>query len=279
MNRIRITSLDDPRLDVFRDLKTTNRTRRQPLFVAEGTTLVERLFHSRYEVTAVLASEQKLVNFAHRIPAGTTVYEVSRDLASVLVGYKFHLGVVAAAVRQPGSTLQEIIDSDDGGLIVIGDHLIDPENVGALIRISAAFGAQAVVLSRGSADAFSRRVLRVSMGNGLFLPVVEGVESRDAVASLRAAGWSCCATVAGGTAVELSAFSFPRKTAMVFGNETHGVQPTVIADCDHGLTISMLNGTDSVNVAVAAGIFCHTYRCQQPAGQRSLSTAANRRES
>ncbi len=262
MNCVSIASIDDARLDVFRNLKQTNACRHEDLFVAEGTTLVERLLHSSYEVTAVLASEQKLANFAARIPEGTTVYEVPRDLATELVGYKFHLGVIAAARRKPSPALDAVLTQVDSGLILFGDQIIDQQNVGMLIRIGSAFGAKAIVLSRGSADAFSRRVLRVSMGNGLFVPIVESVDAAESLVSLKSSGFHCCATVLDENAVELLDHTFADKTAIVFGNETHGISSPVLERCDVSLTIKMLNGTDSVNVAVAAGIFGHAFASQ-----------------
>ena len=261
MQRISIESIDDPRLAPFRDLKTTNASRQEGLFVAEGTTLVERLLYSSYSVKAVLASEQKLRNFGSRIPDGTNVYVVSRDLATELVGYKFHLGVVAAAERKPEPELSETLKKNPG-LVLLGDHLIDPENVGALIRIASGFGVSAVVLSRGTTDAFSRRVLRVSMGNGLFIPVVQNVDSVDTLGALKAADYRCCATVLDQSAMRLNNFSFAQRTVLVVGNETHGVSPAALEACDCRLTIPMLNGTDSLNVAVATGIFCHAYQSQ-----------------
>ena len=260
MHRIPIQSIDDPRLDVFRNLKTSKATRRGNLFIAEGTTLVERLLHSSYSVKAVLASEQKLRNFERRIPSGTTVYVLPRDMATELVGYKFHLGVVAAAERKPNPDLKSLLEKP--GLLLYGDRLIDPENVGAIIRIGAAFGATGILFGNGSADAFSRRVLRVSMGNGLFLPVFQDVNV-DLPGKLKEAGYQLCATVLDPDATQLDSFLFPSRTVLVIGNETHGVSEDVLRLCDHRLTILMDNGTDSLNAAVATGIFCHAYRQQQ----------------
>ena len=195
MNRILIDSIDDPRLDVFRSMKKSNDTRSQDHFIAEGTTLVERLFRSRYDVQAVMASTQKLGNFASRIPEGTTIYEVDRDLATQLVGYKFHLGVVAVAARKPSPSIAEALPDTEPSLVLFAEHIIDQQNVGLMIRIGAAFGADAIVLGAGSADAFSRRVLRVSTGNGLFLPIVEGVAPEQAIDELKSLGYACCATV------------------------------------------------------------------------------------
>lgn len=264
MQVVRIDALSDPRLDVFRDLKSNRSTKHQQMFVAEGTTLVERLLHSSWSVDVVLASEQKLRNFRNRIPPGTTVYEVSRSLASELVGYQFHLGVIAAARRKPTVHIDDLLSAGPAGLVLMGDHLIDPENVGMLIRIAAAFGATAVVLTRGSTDAFSRRVLRVSMGNGLFLPVIENVQPGRTLEDFEQAGYACFATVLDQTARPLRSVQFPQRSLIVVGNETHGVSSAVREHCGQQMTIPMYNGTDSLNVSIAAGIFCHEYRAQHP---------------
>ncbi|GAB5441187.1 MAG: RNA methyltransferase [Fuerstiella sp.] len=264
MQVVRINSLDDSRLDVFRDLKNSNAKRDDGLFIAEGTTLVERLLHSSWTVKVVLASEQKLRNFRSRIPPGTLVYEVSRDLASELVGYRFHLGVVAAAQRRRQPSLDEWLAAAPHGLVLLGEHIIDPENVGLLIRIAAAFGASGIVLTHGSADAFSRRVLRVSMGNGLSLPVIEDAAAGDALAAFVRHGYDCFATVLEAEAEPLASVQFPDRTVIVVGNETHGVSDKVAMFCRRKVTIPMYNGTDSLNVSIAAGIFCHQYRAQYP---------------
>ena len=54
---------------------------------------------------------------------------------------------------------------------------------------------------------------------------------------------------------------------IVVGNETHGVSDEVGQQCNHRLTIPMMNGADSLNVAIATGIFCHTFRQQHPAAK------------
>ncbi len=262
MNRIYIDSIEDARLDVFRSMKKSNDTRANDYFIAEGTTLVERLFRSEYPVQVVLASTQKLGNFASRIPTGTIVYEVDRELATQLVGYPFHLGVAAVATRKPSPVIQDVVPAIGPSLILFAEHMIDQQNVGMLIRIGSAFGADAIVLTAGSADAFSRRVLRVSTGNGLFMPIVEDAAAEHALDHLKSSGYSCCATVLSDEAIELADFAFPNRTVLVFGNETHGISKLTADRCENSLTISMQNGTDSINVAVAAGIFCHTYRSQ-----------------
>lgn len=262
MNRIRITDLEDPRLDFYRDLRKTNQNRWADIFIAEGTTLVERLFSSEYEVESVLASDQKLRNFEARIPAGTTVYHLERSLAAELVGYSFHTGVLAAARRKPRQEVTDVIGSTQMGLVLVADRIIDQQNLGSVIRIASAFGATAVITSPGCADPFSRRVLRVSMGNGLFLPVIESGNLLESLAQLKKLGYVSYATVLDDEAEDLSSVNFAARSVIIAGNETHGISDDVLAQCDHQLKIAMLNGTDSLNVAIATGIFAHTYRAQ-----------------
>ena len=265
MPQIRIESLDDPRLDIYRSLRKTNQARRSDLFIAEGTTVVERLFRSVYDVQSVLVSEQKLPGFESRIPAGTTVYRLDKQLATMLVGYTFHMGVLAAGFRRPSAELTTVLPPSGPSLVLFGDRIIDPQNIGLLMRIAAAFGADAVVLANGSADPFSRRAIRVSMGNGLFLPTIESADAATTLDELNGLGYTCFGTVLSQAATDLSRFQFPERSVIIFGNETHGIGETVLSECEELLTVSMLNSTDSLNVAIAAGIFGYAWRSRFPA--------------
>lgn len=264
MPEIRIDSLDDPRLDVYRSLKKTNQTRCDELFIAEGTTVVERLFRSPFAVQSLLITDQRLAEFRTQIPDDVVVYRLSKDLATLLVGYTFHMGVLAAGCRQPSPSLHSALPEAGPSLVLFGDHIIDPQNVGLLIRIAAAFGADALVLSSGSADPFSRRAIRVSMGNGLFLPIIRATDAEQTLRELGTLNYSRLATVLADDAVELATFPFPERSVLIFGNETHGVSPSILTHCDTQLTVSMLNGTDSLNVAISAGIFAYAWRASFP---------------
>jgi len=265
----RIESLDDARLDAYRSLKKTNQNRNQNVFIAEGVTVVERLFQSDFEVESVLVSDAKMTAFREKIPNDVTVLSLTKELASLLVGYSFHMGVLAAAHRRAAPPLEAVLPKTGASLVFVADRVIDQQNVGQLIRIASGFGADALILTEGSADAFSRRATRVSMGNGFFLPIIDSTAATTApdtcvVEELTRLDYSCCAAVLSDQAADVSSFQFPQRTAIVFGNETHGISDSIVAQCDHHLMISMLNGTDSLNVAIAAGIFGYAYRTVIP---------------
>ncbi len=259
----RVTSLDDERLAVFRHLKQRNSVRDARLFVAEGPTVVERVLRSDFEMECVLISDRKWNSFSRHLAQNTPVLRISNALAEELIGFSFHAGVMASVRRRPAPLLGALVPGTAPSLILAGDQICDPENVGAMIRIAAAFGAAGVVLGPGSADAFSRRVLRVSMGNVLFLPVCETDNLGAALDQLCTEhGFATCATVADAQSQDLSGFAFPPRTVLMFGNEYSGLSDGIIRTAQHRLTIPMRNGTDSLNVAVSAGIFAWQYRQQ-----------------
>ncbi len=261
----RIETLSDPRLDAFRSLKAHNAVRDAKLFVAEGPTVVERVLRSGFDVRSVLISDRKFASFEDRLPKDVPVYRLRTELAEELIGFSFHCGVLASVVRRPALPTSSWMPKTGPVLLVVGDRITDPENVGALVRIASAFGAAAIVLSSGSADPFSRRVLRVSMGNVLFLPVVETDDLAGYLGTLISEhACELCSTVLDPAATALSTFSFAPRTVLLFGNEYDGVSQQTQAAVSRRLTIPMLNGTDSLNVAVSAGIFLHQFRIQWP---------------
>lgn len=261
----RIEQLDDPRLDVYRNLKSTNATRDARIFIAEGPTVVERVLRSGFAVTSVVISDRKFASFHARLPVDIPVYRLRQEVAEELVGFAFHCGVMACAIRRPPLALERWLPATGPALVVAGDRITDPENVGALIRIASAFGAAGVIFGQGSADPFSRRVLRVSMGNGLFLPVMESASPETLLLELaRNHGMSIAGTLLDPTAQRLSDHAFSPRTVLVFGNEYDGISRGVQVCLNARLTIPMLNGTDSLNVAVSAGIFLHQYRSCHP---------------
>ena len=265
MTPVVIESIDDSRVEIYRNLKTTNHTRQNKLFVVEGATLVKRLLDSQFRINSVLVTEARLEEFRPHVPPDAAIYSISRELASELIGFQFHLGVLASAHRRATPDLKEVLPYDDNSLVLFGDQIIDQQNVGMMVRIGSAFGADAVVFGPGSADPFSRRVMRVSMGNGLFMPVVEVDSAETAFRTFSNLGYRTFATVLDESAEPLSPSSFAPRSVLIFGNESTGLGSETIAKTDQQLTIPMLNGTDSVNVSIATGIFSYAYRSQFPA--------------
>ena len=256
-----IETLEDPRLDPYRNLKKMNLTRWSGLFIAEGRRVVNRLLASGFPVMSVLVCEQRRASIVPKLPSDTPVYIVPQELAERLVGYSFHAGVLACGRRKKQPELKPIIENAGERVTLAAcPQITDQENLGGIIRVCASFGADGLLVASSCPDPFSRRVLRVSMGNAFRLPIVE---SRDLAADLDELrsrwGVQLAATVLDRNAEALASASRPERLTLLFGNESEGLHQRWLDLCQRRITIPMAPGADSLNVAAAAAVFLHHF--------------------
>jgi TrmH family RNA methyltransferase len=137
-------------------------------------------------------------------------------------------------------------------LILVLHDVRDPGNAGTVIRSADAAGAGGVVFTGQSVDPYNPKTLRATAGSIFNIAVMVG-EFSSVVGDLRARGvavWA--AVVRGGT--DYAAASLAGPVAVVFGNESEGLDPREIALCDERLTIPMVGRSESLNLGVAASL-------------------------
>ncbi|QDV37987.1 TrmH family RNA methyltransferase [Tautonia plasticadhaerens] len=256
---IPLDDLDDPRLAIYRNLKATNETRGLPLFVVEGEKLVLSLRDSRYPIESVLLSDHHADRIAPSLPGDVTAFVVEHARISTLVGYNFHQGALAAGRRLPPIDPGSLVETRPGMVTLVACPVVqNPENLGTIVRTADVFGVDAVLVGPTCPDPLSRRVLRVSMGTVLGLPVIPCDDLAARLDRLRSdLGLRLVATVTDPHATPIDRFERPERLAIVMGSEAHGLAPSWVDRCDHRVTIPMRPGAESLNVAVAAGIFLH----------------------
>lgn len=263
-----IDSLDDPRLDTYRQIKIINRQRQQACFVVEGRLLVERLLASRYPTESVLCIRRLAEEMSAVVPTHVPLWVIPDAWISELVGFQFHRGVLACGRRLPLTSLAELSAAADTATYVVCPHVQDPENLGSILRVSAAFGVNGVLAGEACPDHLSRRVLRVSMGAGLVLPIRRSATLIEDLSFLRDhEDVELVATVLADRAENLERFQRRAKLALLLGREDQGLDEKWLDLCQRQVTIPMQLQTDSLNVAVAAGIFLyhlHGGRFQHP---------------
>jgi tRNA G18 (ribose-2'-O)-methylase SpoU len=261
MPRIPLDELDDPRIAVYRSLKATNRTRDLGQFVVEGERLVVRLLESRFPVVSVLVAESYEHKLNRPIPEDVPAYILPDAMIDQVVGFPFHRGVLGCGERRPWPTMDLLVaDAHRRFFAVICPKLSNPENLGAIARIGDVFGIDAILAGPECPDPLSRRVLRVSMGAALRLPVIVEQRPLDAAARLEnSAGFELIAAVAQADAEPFEQVPRPRRVGLVLGDEHEGIEPQWLALCRRAVTIPMRPGASSLNVAVAAGIFIYHF--------------------
>ena len=260
MPQIRIDDLADPRLEIYCNLKATNATRYSGLFVLEGEKLLDQLLNSAlYPVHSVLTTERKVAEIAPKLDPDVPLYVVTQERISALVGYNFHQGVLACGKERawpsPLELAQLALKRSDRLTFVVCPAVQNPENLGAIVRISDVFGVDAVLAGPDCPDPLASRVLRVSMGTVLRLPVCRVANLEQSLIQLQnELNVELVATVTDPAVEKLGQFRRANRMALLLGNESSGLTEDWVNRCPRKLTIPMRPDAESLNVSVATGV-------------------------
>jgi len=257
----KIDSLEMPELAPYRTLRRPLEHREQGIFVAEGEKVVRRLLESDFTVVSLLLPEKWFLEYEPLIgsrPENISVYLAEKSILEKLVGFSMFQGVLAVAQIPAAHTLATVLEqSAHPYLFAAVEGLSNAENVGALVRNCAAFGVQALLVSRSSSSPFLRRAVRNSMGAIFRLPVVERLDLAETLRELRTRGVRCIAAHPHPDRQTLWQADFSPDCCVVFGSEGYGISANVLSGCDACVAIPMHSGVDSLNVGNAAAVFLY----------------------
>ncbi len=239
----------------IRALRTRKR-RDEGAFLVEGVRLVEELLASRLEIELVilapaLAATERGACLIERVRGGgLAVAEVPDRELEELADTETPQGVLAVA-REPGRRLEEFVPGQRAAILIF-DRVVDPGNVGTLLRTAQALGVGWTVALPGTVDPWSPKAVRASAGSIFQLPV-----SREpwayVVNWLRGRDFAILGADPGGVPVPRSGSPLPR-FALVMGNEPSGLSEEVRGDCDGQVAVRLPGQMDSLNVATAGAL-------------------------
>lgn len=251
------TALDDVRLADYRDLQERRLHEKSGRFVAESELVVRKLLATDLRICSVLLTAPRLATLEPVLAAAKNafpVFVVPQAVMDGVAGFHVHRGCLAIAERP-----QRLTIPGDARLVVVPVDLVDVDNLGAMARNAAAFGADAMLLSPRCADPFYRKAVRTSAGAVLSLPIVRAGRWPEDLLALRERGLSLVGAVLGEYATPLADFQPPPRSAVLFGAEGPGLDEATQRLCDSLVTIPMAQApaVDSLNVATAAAVFLY----------------------
>jgi TrmH family RNA methyltransferase len=223
--------------------------------VVEGPRAVTAAFDHHASIEVVYFGPGADVAFAAlraRVEAAGVESQVLKEGVLERVGSTVTPQPVLAVARKPEPGTDWLAHE---GLVVVGVELGDPGNVGTLLRSAEASAAAGIVLSRGSVDAYNPKVVRASAGAIFGIPVMEEWSAVEALDALGELGRQRLGAVAG-TGTAYADVDFRRPTAVVLGNEAHGLGADVVTGLDGRVTIPMAASVESLNVAMAGTVLC-----------------------
>jgi tRNA G18 (ribose-2'-O)-methylase SpoU len=268
---MRIERITDLERDELRDFKSLTdvalRRVSEPaggLYIAESTKVIGRALAAGHRPRSFLLIEQWLPD-VEALLAGTgfddvPVFVGAPELLKQLTGFDMHRGALASMHRPELLPVAELLEG--ARRVVVLEDIVDHTNIGAIFRSVAGLGADAVLITPRCADPLYRRSVRVSMGTVLQVPWTRLPEWPEGADLLRDAGFHIAALALADDAVELDAFaaSAPHKVAMLLGSEGDGLSRAALENADTVVTIPMMHGVDSLNVAAASAVALYTMR-------------------
>jgi 23S rRNA (guanosine2251-2'-O)-methyltransferase len=252
---------------VSRDETSLVYGRRPVLEALRGGRAVRRLWLSEAQhrtpvVDAILGAAQQ---------AGVPIGEASRQRLDELAGGGHHQGVVAEMAEVATVTLDDLLDvarrRQETPLLVVTDHLEDPQNLGSLIRSAEAAGAHGLVVPERRSVGITPVVVRASAGATEHLAVASVVNLVRTLRDLKAAGlWIVGLDAAASQRYDLADLTVP--LAIVVGSEGKGLSRLVAEQCDLRVRLPMAGRTASLNAAVAGAIVLYETVRQRLAARR-----------
>jgi len=246
-------------LALLRSLRRRKGRRETGLFLVEGVRLCEELLRcgaggcEMILVSPERAGEGRVARLVRGFrEAGARVLEAPAREVERVSDTRHSQGVLAAA-RWTEVALEGLRFPRRAAVVAL-DRVSDPGNVGTVIRTASWFGASAVLLGEGCADLLNPKTVRATMGGLFHLPVCCNVSLPEALDRLRGRGFGVAVASADGSPDWPTWADSPR-SVLVLGSEAHGVGPEVRVRADRVLAIPRRGAGESLNVAVAAGVF------------------------
>ena len=272
---ITITDFQAPELDIYARCSETQLLHyyepKGGIFIAESPKVIERALNMGCEPISILTEtkhiDTQLSGILSRFPE-LPVYTAPYEVLTQLTGFALTRGALCAMHRPALKSVRALCR--DARRIAVLENVVNPTNVGAIIRSAAALHMDAVLLTPACSEPFYRRAARVSMGTVFQIPwtylssgpSADVPPGKDAsyhgsyVEQLKNLGFLTVAMALRDQSLSITdpALANAEKLAIILGTEGEGLAQETIDACDHTVMIPMSHGVDSLNVAAASAV-------------------------
>lgn len=189
----------------------------------------------------------------------TIIQFVSKERLDQMSETHMHQGVIAICAAFKYAEVDEILaaarERGEAPFIFLLDGIMDPHNLGAIIRTANLAGAHGVIIPKNRAVGLTAVVARTSAGAINYTPVAKVTNLAKTIDKLKEEGmWFVCADMDGEIMYHLN---LKGSIGLVIGNEGEGVSRLVSERCDFRASIPMKGDIDSLNASVAAGVLAY----------------------
>jgi len=239
--------LSKSQISLLKSLQTKKERNFQRLFLVEGYKSVIEFINSPYETEAVYFTasfDSKMLNLSRKI----NLYEISIAEMEKISSLKTPQQIAALVKIPLMPALNNVLLKQKFSLVL--DGIQDPGNMGTIIRIADWFGINSIICSEDTVDAYNPKVVQASMGSLSRINIFYS----DISQTLTRTDLPVFGALLNGENIYTTDFGV--EGLIVMGNEGNGMRPEVEALINKAVTIPRIGKAESLNVAIAAALFC-----------------------
>ena len=247
-----ITSKSNEKAKFIRSLNDKKGRQKNGCFYLEGIKVVNEVIERRGAINLrfIAYSEEILINvnggkeILNKIKKIQNKISFSKDVFNTLTDTKTPQGILAVL---------EVLNDEN---ILVLDKVQDLGNLGTIIRSADAFGIKQIICTSGTADVYSPKVLRSTMGS-ILREKITYIDNLQKLEELKKYGFAIVGTTLNEKSISIEKFDFSKKSIFVMGNEANGISKEIEKICDYFIKIPMTGNAESLNVGVATSIILY----------------------
>lgn len=246
-----LQSAKNPRVKEWKKLLSKKGREQSGTYLIEGEHLVEEALEAGELAEVMIVNESQLSHAVEQSNVAMT--KISPEISKMISATETPQGIFGICKKA------DKLDSVHGiNRVLLLDGVQDPGNIGTMIRTADAAGMDAVIMGQGTGDLYNPKVIRSAQGSHFHLKIGFG-DLSTWISQLKLEGISVY-----GSALENASphteVSPAEEFALIVGNEGAGIQPRILEETDANLYIPIYGKSESLNVAVAAGILMYHLR-------------------
>ncbi len=292
---IHVNDISEPELEIYSAMSENQLKHiyepKEGVFIAESPNVIMRALDAGYLPESVLVETRQIEGEAKEVLAriseivdsqayydkgkadkrhgdfeaekqsdGFKIYTAEAEILKDITGFYMVRGMLAVMRRKKLSSVEEVCKN--AGRIAVLEDIVNPTNVGAIIRSAAALGIDGVLLTPACSDPLYRRAARVSMGTvfqipwTFFLQEPSVKDEQSYIRKLKELGFQIAAMALEENSIPIDSVRLKQaeRLAIVIGTEGEGLRKETIADSDFTVKIPMYHQVDSLNAAAASAV-------------------------
>lgn len=201
--------------------------------------------------------DEKIINLLNK--KKIKVNKCGRARLDKIVNNTFHQGIILKVKEYKTTDLNEIIANNrnnENSLLLMLDGVVDPHNLGAILRTSEAIGVNGIIIPKNNSAPLNATVAKTSTGAIELVPIAKVSNLTNTLIKLKEEGYWIVGAEAR-ESIDYRQVDYNGKIVLVLGSEGYGISRLVLENCDYRVRLPMIGKITSLNVSVATGILLY----------------------